>query len=97
MTTSIHPGPTTEEVARRLERAFRPTRLDVIDESGAHAGHGGHRAGVQTHIAVRLSAPAIEGLTRVAATRLVHKELKDLLDPPVGTGSIHALSIQILS
>lgn len=96
MTFLIHPGPTTEAVARRLLGAFHPTKLDVVDESASHAGHGGHREGVQTHIAVRIAAPPLDSLSRIDATRLVHKELKDLLDPPVGNGPIHALSIHIV-
>ncbi len=85
---SIAPGPTSEEIARRLVAAFAPTSLAVIDESDSHRGHGGHREGVQTHLAVRIEAAAFAGLARVAAQRLVHKELADLMDRP-----IHALTV----
>ncbi len=90
---SIAPGDTSAEIARRLQAAFAPSLLEVHDESDGHRGHGGHREGEQTHLAVRIEAAAFSGLTRVAAQRLVHKELADLMDPPVGQGPIHALTV----
>lgn len=88
MSLNIAPGRTSAEIAARLTAAFSPTRLEVIDESEAHRGHGGHREGLQTHLAVRIEAAAFAGLSRVAAQRLVHKQLADLMDNPV-----HALTV----
>jgi BolA family transcriptional regulator, general stress-responsive regulator len=89
----IAPGPVSEEIGRRLLAAFTPARLRVVDESEAHRGHGNHRAGVQTHLAIMIEAEAFAGLSRVSAQRLVHKLLKDLLDPPIGNGPVHALTV----
>ncbi len=36
-----------KRVYKRLEEAFSPVFLDVIDESDQHRGHGGWREGVE--------------------------------------------------
>jgi BolA family transcriptional regulator, general stress-responsive regulator len=95
MTGLIAPGPVSEEIGRRLATAFAPAQLSVTDDSASHHGHGGHKEGVQTHLAVMIEAQAFAGLSRVTATRLVQKELKDMMDPPVGNGPIHALTVHI--
>jgi BolA protein len=89
----IAAGPISEEIGRRLVAHFAPMRLQVIDESESHRGHGNHREGIQTHLAIKIAAPGFVGLSRVAAQRMVHKLLTDLMDPPVGNGPVHALSI----
>jgi BolA family transcriptional regulator, general stress-responsive regulator len=89
----IDNGPITTEIARRLVSRFAPASLNVIDESASHRGHGNHIEGVQTHVAVRITAAAFAGLSRVAAVRLVQAEVRDLLDPPVGNGPVHAFSV----
>jgi BolA family transcriptional regulator, general stress-responsive regulator len=86
---SIAPGVTSVEIGRRLVQAFGPVALTVADESEGHRGHGGHREGVQTHLLVTIVAPAFAGLSRVAAQRLVHQQLIDLMDNP-----IHALTVK---
>ncbi len=89
----VAPGPVTSDIAARLIARFEPAALQVVDESAQHRGHGNHREGVQTHVAVHITAAAFAGVSRVAAVRLVHAELRDLLDPPVGDGPVHALSV----
>jgi BolA family transcriptional regulator, general stress-responsive regulator len=96
MSLTIAPGSVSEEIGRRLQAALAPTHLMVTDDSAAHQGHGGHREGVQTHLSVTIAAAALLTQSRVAATRMVQRELRDLMDPPVGQGPIHALSVHIL-
>jgi BolA family transcriptional regulator, general stress-responsive regulator len=93
----IAPGPISEEIGRRLVAHFAPIRLQVIDESEGHRGHGNHREGIQTHLAIVIEATAFAGLSRVSAQRLVHKLLTDLMDPPVGNGPVHALTVTTAS
>ena len=38
-----------ERIAALLEQHFKPTRLQVVDESALHAGHAGAAAGGETH------------------------------------------------
>lgn len=79
-----------DEIQGRLEAAFAPTALDVIDESEQHRGHSGWRDGGQTHFRVRMTAPALADMGRLARHRAVHAALgPDLL------GRIHALALEI--
>lgn len=79
-----------DEIHGRLEAAFAPTALDVIDESEQHRGHSGWRDGGQTHFRVRMTAPALAGMGRLARHRAVHAALgPDLI------GRIHALALEL--
>lgn len=83
--------PTTDALAQRLRDTLAPTQLEVIDESGAHAGHAGANGlGYGTHFRVRIASPAFHGQSRVAAHRLVY----DALAPFIEAG-LHALAIDI--
>ena len=77
-----------DEMKARLE-TLGPTRLEVIDESEQHRGHGGWREGGQTHFRVVMAAPAFAGLSRVARHRLVHATLGDIVS------RIHALALDL--
>ena len=84
---------TATEVEQRLRDRLAPTRLEVIDESGAHAGHGGANAeGYGTHFRVRIATPRFAGLSRVERHRRVYDALADFIDP----GGVHALAIEEL-
>ena len=54
-------GPIATELARRLEAALAPSRLEVIDESAGHRGHGGHNPEGESHLRVLIWAPAFLG------------------------------------
>lgn len=75
------------DIRVRLERAFAPTALEVIDEGHLHIGHPGEGTG---HFRVRISATAFAGKTRIQQHRLVYEALADLM----GQG-IHALAIEV--
>ncbi|MFN4104353.1 MAG: BolA family protein [Tepidimonas sp.] len=90
--TPPHLWPTADGLEQALRAAFSPSRLEVIDESAAHAGHAGANGqGHGTHFRVRIAAPALAGLNRVAAHRLVY----DALQPAFAAG-LHALAIEVL-
>ncbi|MCU9847723.1 BolA family transcriptional regulator [Defluviimonas sp. WL0024] len=78
------------EIHARLEAAFAPERLEVIDESESHRGHAGWREGGETHFRVVIRAPAFEGMGRVARHRAVHAAIG-----PELVGRIHALAIDV--
>lgn len=91
-TATTHPLPTARDLEAALREALRPTTLEVIDESGAHAGHAGANAeGRGTHFRVRIASPLFEGKPRVARHRLVYDALQEFLD-----AGVHALAIEIL-
>jgi BolA protein len=84
-------GITAQALHQRLVETLQPTRLEVIDESQAHAGHAGaDGTGSGTHFRVRISAAALAGRPRVAQHRLVYDALRDFLDR-----GLHALAIEI--
>jgi BolA protein len=84
--------PTTAALEAALRTALAPSRLEVLDESAAHAGHAGANGlGRGTHFRVRLASPAFAGRTRVAQHRLVYDALRNFTD-----AGLHALAIEIL-
>ncbi|MEM7717993.1 MAG: BolA family protein [Pseudomonadota bacterium] len=79
-----------DEIRAKLEQAFQPSAIDVLDESEQHRGHAGYQEGGQSHFRVSITAPAFGDMTRVARHRAVHEALgKDLI------GRIHALALEI--
>jgi BolA protein len=83
-------GITAEALHARLAELLAPTRLEVIDESAAHAGHAGaDGSGSGTHFRVRIASPLFAGKTPVARHRLVYDALHEFL----GRG-LHALAIE---
>ena len=85
-------GVTAEAMRARLAQDLRPTWLEVVDESMAHAGHAGSDGtGSGTHFRVRIASPAFEGLSRVARHRLVYDALRSFVEQ-----GVHALAIETL-
>ena len=79
-----------EEIRAKLEAAFAPTALEVINESGRHAHHAGHDGSGESHYRVRIAAAAFGPMSRVARHRAVHTALG-----PELTQAIHALALEI--
>lgn len=74
----------------RLQDAFEPSHLEIIDDSESHRGHAGFREGGETHFKVAIKSSAFNELNRIARHRAVHSALgKDLV------GRIHALELKI--
>lgn len=76
-----------EDIRARLQKAFAPTVLEVIDEGHLHVGHAGEGSG---HFRVRIASAAFAGKTRVQRHRMVYDALAGLM----GNG-IHALAIEV--
>jgi BolA protein len=81
-------GPVAREMLERLA-VLAPSRVELVDDSEAHRGHGGHNPAGESHFSLRIESPSFAGKSRVERQRLVHKALGDLLDQRV-----HALSIR---
>lgn len=76
-----------QEIRQRLEIAFQPSRLEVVNDSHRHAGHGGDDGSGESHFAVLIRAEALAALSRVARHRAVHQALGDI------NTRVHALAI----
>jgi BolA protein len=74
---------------RRLEQALAPSKLDLVDDSEAHRGHGGYNPSGESHFTLTIESPAFAGKSRVERQRLVYGALGDLMNERV-----HALSIR---
>ena len=79
-----------EAIRSRLQAAFAPTELEVIDDSHHHIGHEGAKDG-RGHYRVRVVSAVFAGMTPVAQHRAVYAALDDMMQT-----DIHALSIQAL-
>lgn len=91
MTPTDLPIPNATDIEARLREALSPDRLEVLDESAAHAGHAGSNGlGHGTHFRVRIGGAAFAGKSRVAQHRLVYDALQKFTD-----AGLHALAIEI--
>jgi BolA protein len=82
---------TADRVARlreRLTAALAPEQLDIVDESDAHAGHAGARAG-GGHFAVTIVSPAFAGKGLLERHRMVYAAVGEMMQ-----SEVHALSIR---
>jgi BolA protein len=73
----------------RLNSALESARIELVDESEAHRGHGGHNPAGESHFTLRIESAAFAGKSRVERQRMVYHALGDLLHQRV-----HALSIR---
>jgi len=72
---------------RRLA-SLGPGRVELVDDSEQHRGHGGYNPAGESHFSLRIESSQFAGKSRVERQRMVHKALGDLLDERV-----HALSV----
>ena len=88
-----HPLPVRRaEIEQQLTQLLRPSHLEVIDESAAHAGHSGANAeGYGSHFRVRIASPAFAGISRVARHRLVYDAMQNFI-----AQGLHAVAIEIV-
>lgn len=82
-------GPVAAEMIRRLESHLAPTRINLVDDSEKHRGHGGYNPAGESHFSLTIESAAFAGKSRVERQRMIHKALADLLHERV-----HALSIR---
>ena len=81
-------GPIATEMLKRLE-VLGPSRIELIDDSEKHRGHGGYNPAGESHFTLTIESAAFEGKSRVERQRMVHSALGDLVGERV-----HALSIR---
>ena len=79
-----------EWITDTVARAFRPSALDVTDESHLHAGHAGSREEGETHFRIDVVSEAFAGKTRLERHRMVNGTLAEAFD----RRGLHALAIR---
>jgi BolA protein len=82
----LSPGEPTrvERIRAVVQDAFHPVRLEIRDDSAAHAGHVG--GGGKGHFRLLIVSEQFSGKTLLQRHRLVHEALAALLE-----SDIHAL------
>ena len=85
---------TTERVAlirSKLEAAFAPDELEILDDSRKHASHAGARDG-RGHFQVRIRSQHFSGRRTIERHRMVYAALGSLMQT-----DIHALGVVAVS
>lgn len=85
MTDGASGRPMVEQIRERLQAAFAPSLLEVLDEGYKHASHGNAGKG---HFHVRIVSAAFAGQLPLKRHRMVYAAMDGLMD-----NGIHALSI----
>lgn len=79
-----------DKIKQALEKAFKPSYLEVIDDSAEHYGHAGALTG-KGHFTVKISTPHLQNKSRLEQHRLIYAALGELMQT-----DIHALSIKVI-
>jgi len=82
-------GPVAAEMLRRLNSSLSPTRIELIDNSEQHRGHGGYNPAGESHFTLRIESAAFAGKSRVERQRMIYAALGELME-----SRVHALSIR---
>jgi len=77
------------EMKARLQAAFAPEVLEIVNDSHRHAGHSGDDGSGASHFSIRLRSAALAPLGRVARHRAVHAALGDL------NTRVHAIALDL--
>jgi BolA family transcriptional regulator, general stress-responsive regulator len=78
------------KIRARLEAAFAPDVLEIVDDSHRHAGHAGAKDG-RGHFNVRIVSAKFIGTKPIERHRMVYSALGALMQT-----DIHALSVDAL-
>jgi len=81
-----------DEIEKKLYKIFKPTVLNIVDESEKHRGHAGWREQGETHFHVMIISDEFSGMSRVKRHQAVYSALDEEMKQ-----SIHALSLDIRS
>jgi BolA protein len=83
--------PRVDRIRDRLQAAFGPTRLEVVDDSHRHVGHPSVRDG-RGHFTVVIVAAGFAGMSKLDRHRAVYDAVGDLMATDIHAMSIHAFA-----
>ena len=81
-------GPVASEMLRRLNSSLSPSRIELVDDSEQHRGHGGYNPAGESHFSLTIESAAFTGKSRIERQRMVYTALGDLMHKRV-----HALTM----
>lgn len=79
-----------EKIRAALQATLDPILLEIVDDSGAHAGHLDARSGGGGHYYLTIVSSAFAGLSHVSRHQRVYQALGHLMQ-----GDIHAVSMKL--
>ena len=82
--------PVADRIRAKLQAAFAPDHMELLDDSARHAGHAGASAAGESHFRLVLRAAAFNGKSRVARQKMVFDALAEEM-----AGRVHAFSMQV--
>lgn len=82
---------TSDLIKQKLNNALSPELIELLDNSGFHAGHAGTKNG-GGHYHVTIVSNAFDGKSLVQRHQLIYQALGDLMKE-----EIHALGINALT
>jgi len=80
----------SDKIHNILTCAFKPSSLQVEDESWKHAGHAGAKESGGGHFIVHITAEVFADKPRITCHRMVNQALKNEFGPLIHALSIHA-------
>jgi len=81
-----------ERITKKLQQAFTPETLEVVNVSHRHAGHASSPGTGESHFTIKVVSLSFAGKTRLERHRMVNEVLADELG-----GKVHALAITALA
>ncbi len=81
----------SDTIRQKLTEALQPELLEIIDNSHAHAGHGGNQSG-GGHYNVTIVSESFTDKSMVQRHQLIYQALGDMMKT-----DIHALGINALT
>lgn len=80
---------TIQVIQQKLTSEFKPTQLDIVDNSHRHIGHIGHNGG--GHYRLTIASKKFNNKSTLECHRMVYSALDEL----IRNNTIHALQITI--
>ena len=79
-----------QRIEESLQQKFRPTFLEVKNNSYLHRGHLGDNGSGETHFAITIQAEELQNLSKVQAHRKINEAVKGEFEK-----GLHALEIKV--
>jgi BolA family transcriptional regulator, general stress-responsive regulator len=81
-----------EQITKKLQQAFAPVSIEVVNDSAHHRGHAGSPGTGESHFTIKVVSDSFAGKSRLERHRMVNDVLAEELKGPV-----HALAISALA